>query len=323
MPDGAPILITGMTRSGTTWVASMLNASGGVVYVNEPLNPQHPPGRSPGLLRAEVQHRYQYICEENEAEFRPAYESLVRLRYHLAAELRRNHGPSDVGRALRHQAMFLRGRAAGRRLMVADPFAAFSSEWFQRRLGFEVVIMVRHPLAVAGSRKRLGWRFDIHELLHQPLLLRDWLIPLSTRWPEALAPVDGVVHQGAQLWRLIYDTAARQHERSPQLTMIRHEDLALDPVAGFSALYERLGLPFTSRARQMIERSTAPGNPTRLTSDDPHGVRLDSRASLGSWRERLTDDEVRCVESVAGPVMERLYPEGVDRIGGAAAPRGR
>jgi hypothetical protein len=30
----------------------MLEASGALVYVNEPLNPQYPPGRSPGVLRA-------------------------------------------------------------------------------------------------------------------------------------------------------------------------------------------------------------------------------------------------------------------------------
>ena len=321
MAEAPPILITGMTRSGTTWAASMLNASGRVVYVNEPLNPRHPPGRSPGLLRADVQHRYQYITDDNEADFRSAYGSMIGLRYHLAAELRRNHTPSDVGRALRHQAMFLRGRAAGRRLMIADPFAVFSAEWFERRLGFQVVIMVRHPLAVVGSRKRLGWRFDIRELLQQPLLLRDWLIPLSTRWPEALAPVDGVVHQGAQLWRLIYETALQQQRCSPRLLLIRHEDLAVDPVAAFSNLYERLGLPFTRSSRGVVERSTAPGNPTRLASNDPHAVRLDSRASLGSWRERLTDDEARYVETVAGPAMDRLYPEGVDGIGRAAPPR--
>jgi hypothetical protein len=35
-------------------VGKMLEASGALVYVNEPLNPQHPPGRSPGVLRADV-----------------------------------------------------------------------------------------------------------------------------------------------------------------------------------------------------------------------------------------------------------------------------
>jgi hypothetical protein len=45
---GGPILVTGMPRTATSWVGKMLEASGALVDVNEPLNPQHPPGRSPG-----------------------------------------------------------------------------------------------------------------------------------------------------------------------------------------------------------------------------------------------------------------------------------
>ena len=48
---------------------------------------------------------------------------LVRLRYHLAAELKRNHRPTDLARAAQYLARFARGRLGGRRLMIADPFA--------------------------------------------------------------------------------------------------------------------------------------------------------------------------------------------------------
>ena len=41
--ERSPILVTGLPRSGTSWVGKMLAASGELVYVNEPLNPQHPP----------------------------------------------------------------------------------------------------------------------------------------------------------------------------------------------------------------------------------------------------------------------------------------
>src|SRR5689334_10886014 len=73
MTSHAPILVTGMPRSGTTWIAHMLAAGGDLVYLNEPLNPQHPPGGFPGILNAEVQHRFQYICEDNEDQFLTAY----------------------------------------------------------------------------------------------------------------------------------------------------------------------------------------------------------------------------------------------------------
>ena len=91
---GVPLLVTGMPRTATSWVGKMLEASGALVYVNEPLNPQHPPGRSPGVLRADVEHAFQYISEENERVWLPAFRDTVRLRFHPLAEVRRNHAPT-------------------------------------------------------------------------------------------------------------------------------------------------------------------------------------------------------------------------------------
>ena len=59
--SSVPLLVTGLPRSGTSWTGKMLEASGQVVYVNEPLNPRRPPGRSPGVLNASVTHRFQKI----------------------------------------------------------------------------------------------------------------------------------------------------------------------------------------------------------------------------------------------------------------------
>ena len=66
-----PLLVTGLPRTGTSWVGKMLELSNAVVYVNEPLNPQHPPGHSPGVLDARVTHRFQYICADNEQDWLP------------------------------------------------------------------------------------------------------------------------------------------------------------------------------------------------------------------------------------------------------------
>ena len=83
-----------MPRTATSWVGKMLEASGALVYVNEPMNPQHPPGRSPGVLRAEVAHAFQYISEDNEREWLAAFRDTVRLRFHPLAELRRTTAPT-------------------------------------------------------------------------------------------------------------------------------------------------------------------------------------------------------------------------------------
>ena len=107
---GAPLLVTGMPRTATSWVGKMLEASGALVYVNEPLNPQHPPGRSPGVLRADVSHAFQYISEENERVWLPAFRDTVRLRFHPLAELLAQ--PALVRDRLDRPALRARRRAA-------------------------------------------------------------------------------------------------------------------------------------------------------------------------------------------------------------------
>lgn len=70
MKHGPPILVTGIHRSGTTWVGKMLAAGAHTAYVSEPLNINH----RPGVFRAAVEHLYTYITNENEAEYLPAFE---------------------------------------------------------------------------------------------------------------------------------------------------------------------------------------------------------------------------------------------------------
>ena len=79
-----PILVTGAHRSGTTWIGKMLAVDPCTAYISEPLNVWH----RPGVFRAPVNNWYQYICEENESEYLPAFYELLEFEYHLWKEIR-------------------------------------------------------------------------------------------------------------------------------------------------------------------------------------------------------------------------------------------
>src|SRR5690606_7459172 len=163
-PGRPPLLVTGLPRSGTSWAGKMLAAGGGLVYVNEPLNPQHPPGRSPGVLNATVTHRFQYICADNEEPWLAAFADTIALRYRFLAELRCNRSPYDLARMAKYGTAFTLGRLLRRRALFDDPFALFSAAWFCERLGCRAVVLIRDPVAFVGSWRRLGWRVDVREL---------------------------------------------------------------------------------------------------------------------------------------------------------------
>src|SRR5919109_2579473 len=241
-----PILVTGTHRSGTSWVGKMLAADSGTAYISEPLNVLH----RPGVFHVKVHRWYQYICEENEKDYLPGFQELLEFDYHLWDEIRSLRSRRDVLRMGRDFLIFYNGLMRGQRVLLKDPFAVFSTPWFAKRLHCKVVIAVRHPAAFVSSLKRLHWPFDFQDLLNQPLLMRDHLEPYRAEM-ESVRPED-VIGQAALLWKLIYRSVHTIRELHPDFLMVRHEDLSLDPIPGYRALYDALGLELTPRVEKTI-----------------------------------------------------------------------
>jgi hypothetical protein len=304
-----------MPRSGTSWVGKMLDASGQVVYINEPLNPRHPPGRSPGVLRAKVQHRFQYISAGNEDAFLEPFRETIGLRYHVLDELKQNRTPYDLARLVKYWSSFLRGRVRGRRPLLDDPYAVLSVEWFARRLGCQVVVVVRHPAAMASSRKRLGYLIDLDDLLQQQLLLDEWLDPFREEMEAMRAAGADVLGQSSLLWRLIHHVVAGVRERLEDVTVVRHEDLSLQPAEEFGRLYERLGLGFSPEARRAVIRSTtgAEGGASHSWTVSFRGISRsgfrarDSRALVKGWTKELQPAEIARVRELTADVAGKYY----------------
>ncbi len=284
------MLVTGLPRSGTSWTGKMLAAGGDLVYVNEPLNPRHPPGRSPGVLRAHVTHRFQYICDDNTADWLPAFRDTVALRYRFLAELAANRSAYSLARMARYGTTFTLGRLRGRRALLDDPFAVLSAGWFAARLGCKVIALTRDPVAFVASWQRLGWTVYFHELLEQPLLVRDHPELLRLR---ALVGSQDRIAKAAALWRATQSIL----ERTTGILLVSYEELACAPVAGFRRLYEYAGLTWSPAAERRITRAcTAPAasdggfawSGLSRTAFRP----MDSRRALDAAARGLTAAEV-------------------------------
>ena len=311
------MLVTGIPRAGTSWVGKMIEVSGGLVYVNEPMNPQHPPGGSPGVLRAPIRHRFQYITEENDDDLFPAFQDTVGLRYHVLDELAQNHSPADLLRLGKYWSSFVRGRLRRRRALLDDPFAVFSVVWFARTLGCQTVVVVRHPAAVVSSRKRLRHTIDFGHLLNQPFLVRDWLAPFHEEMEAMQTRPDDLVGQGSLLWRVIYYVVDESRKLVPSLHVVRHEDLSVAPTDEYRALFSTLALPFTERVEREIEAATHGGTDahSHSWSISRRGLSRtgfrprDSRAYVTRWRAELEEHEIARVRALTEGVASRYYDE--------------
>ena len=305
MTDSAltPILVTGTHRSGTSWVGKMLAADAGTAYISEPLNVLH----RPGVFHRKIDHWYQYICEENENDYLPAFRELLEFDYNLWDEIRSLRSRRDVLRMGRDFYIFYNALTRGQRALWKDPFAVFSTPWFAKRLDCKVVITVRHPAAFASSLKRLNWPFDFQNLLTQPLLMRDHLDPYRKEM-QSVKP-DDVIGQAALLWKLIYNAVHAARSLHPDFLIVRHEDLSRDPIPGYRALYAALGLEYAPRVEKIILNSSSSENPQELSRRKVHAVKLDSRANLDNWKKRLTTDEIERVRTITEGISTLYYSD--------------
>lgn len=298
-----PILVTGAHRSGTTWVGRMLAANPRTAYISEPLNRSH----RPGVLRAHVPYWYTYIHEENEAGYLHAFQELLGFRYHLLDEIRSLRSGRDLLRMGRDLGIFARGRALGQLPLLKDPFAVFSLPWFAGRLGCRVVVTVRHPAGFASSLKRLAWPFDFQDLLAQEGLMRDWLGPYRADM-QAIGAED-VIGQAGLLWTMVYRAVHSLRQRIPSILIVRHEDLARDPLGGYRELYEALELPWSEKVRERIATSSSAENPSEVSRRNVHSVRLDSRANVDIWKKRLAPAEIERLRRATEEVTQLFYPD--------------
>jgi hypothetical protein len=143
---GPPILVTGVPRSGTTWLARLLAGSPHASMPGrEPMNPRGRQFALGGALDAWVRRE----------TFAP----------HEAAVLRRCY----AGREPRTWSRFgIRQWAAalpGTRVVVKDPFALLSIAAVHRTADALPVLLYRHPGAVLASYRRMGWVADVDEMV--------------------------------------------------------------------------------------------------------------------------------------------------------------
>ncbi len=258
-----PILVTGLPRSGSSWVGQALSQAPGVRYRYESLNPDWVPA-----LRGHMGHfRYQRPGTVGGERLQAAAERALSGRQ-SARQLLRSVYRGYAGAALRP-----RGR-----LVLKDPTACLLAAWLQTREPLCVAILVRHPCGFAASVQTLEWPLRLQRLLEQKRLVDDhlepWLPLLRRCLGDPWAALGG-------LWAAVHHVLRRQ--AGAHWLTLSYEAFCLHPEAAFRNMSRDLGLTLTPPSARQGHRN------------DPGSTRKDSRRMATAWRERMSDEQVAAV----------------------------
>jgi hypothetical protein len=285
----ATVLLCGSGRSGTTWLVGVANYDNHYRLMMEPFFRAHVPAVA-------AFRRRQYLRPSNTD---PAY--LVPATSIFSGAIR--DGFIDQ----------LNRRVICSTRIVKDVRCTLMLGWLRARFPrMPIVLVLRHPCAVAYSRAKLGWDDIREDYLGQPELMTDYLAPFAKAIRAAKSDFERHVFD----WCVENYVPFRQFAQGG-LHLAFYENFCVDPAQELDRLFAFFGRPYNARIFSMLTRSTA----SAFTAGRARSSAVISEESLTeSWRGQLSRVQIdRAYEIVASFGLERIYGRAWPDMPGAIA----
>jgi len=219
------ILITGSTRSGTTYVGQVLAENNDLIYLWEPFQVGLKERNPAGVF----DYWFEYLEEDSPKEkivldYLQRYanlnkQDLLRLRTRNLGRL-----SFELKNIIKKIQFNFREKY---RFILKDPIAFYSAEWlYQQFENLKVIVMIRNPVSIIESYKRLNWDIGFIEMKRQEKLLRQLPIECVSLINEYSNSRVDIVDKGILFWKIIYKKAYDYQEKyRNQWLFIKLEDL--------------------------------------------------------------------------------------------------
>jgi hypothetical protein len=326
-PPPAPLqdqmlIVMGLPRSGTTWLAKIFDSHPETFYSHEPDTRRF--HDVPLLLPREGADIYREAMIREVRAFRSLRSLRVVAKLPLFAK-RYQLLPSVRARTVALATLKIASRVAGSetvpRLISGSPDDA--SLWVWKSIessgrlgalirafpGARVVFIVRHPCGVAASllRGEASAKFSagpasadhgFFELLSATEEARSRGLTF-----EAFRTMSSI-ERIAWRWALLNEKAMAEAVGSEQCRLLRYEDLCTKPAAVARDLFAFAGLQWNNQTEEFISASTSHGR------SDYYSVFKNPQDSAFRWRKELPAEIARTILSTVGDTPPgRLYDE--------------
>ncbi|MFK8102564.1 MAG: sulfotransferase domain-containing protein [Saprospiraceae bacterium] len=233
------VLLAGSARSGTTWLAELINYRAAFRYIFEPFN------RDEVKLCQHFAERQHLLASSVQAEFQ------VPLAQIMSGQFRNPW--TD----------FYNTNSDNSRRLIKTVRANFMLPYFGTHFAeIPIVFLLRHPFAVAHSRMKLGWSAPLEALWEQENLRTTYLQPYDDLLKTKLT----VFERQVLFWCLENKFALSGLTTHPRHKIIFYENFILEPRENIQDLFNFLALEyFTSIEKKLAHPSQSVQ--TRKTSE--------------------------------------------------------
>lgn len=269
------VFVAGTGRSGTTWLEDIVNFAHDHRILFEPFHSKEVP------LLSHWNYRQYLRPEQYDARYLvPARKILSgRVRNQWVDQLNTKHLVS--------------------RRLVKDIRANLILHWIHAHFPeVPIVLLLRHPCAVASSKLALGWKTHLSDFTCQPDLVEDHLLP----YLDVIESAHDDFERHIVLWCVENLVPLRQFSAG-EIHVCFYEHLCTQP--------EREARALTTYLRREFRPSMLDGlgRPSALSKQ--HSAIVNGGNVLDAWCKRITPSQVeRAIELLEAFGMDRLYGEG-------------
>ena len=292
------VIVSGLPRSGTSWVGRVLSFAPDVTYLREPDNGDHVAG-------ARDCPPYLYLpAGADDAGYRRHLTAVLDGRVRTPFTMDEDPGPW-LGRLPPGRAHRLGGtvpslyRMRGQ-LVVKLVRSNLTVEWLAEQWPqAQQVVVMRHPCGQFASWRRQGWDPQPARLLADERLVRDHLGPVG----DVIAQASTFWERAGALWGALWTVLHHQVQAHPDWHLVQHEGLCEAPADRFHRLYERVGLSWTGHVDAAVRELDAP----QVGND--FSLRRSARTEADKWRRQLEPREIAECRRVTEAFDLPYYPD--------------
>ena len=302
-------IISGLHRSGTTYLGKIIDQDPDINVIREPFNPDW------GVTN--VSQWYPHL-EFNGVEEKPETKELFEDIYQFRREWtkkppRKLKIPSHLLKlavggkeGLNYSGLKIRKYLNSLPSTVCwkDPFVTFSIDYLTKTYDAKAICLVRHPGAFWHSNARLNWSFDISRISSQTTLVEQYVNDiLQQYWDSATSET---VVSLAILWKLMARVIKKWSDTNESILVVRHEDLCLKPLETAATICEHLEIEFTDVMEQYIQKTTQ-NSKVEASENIAHDFKRNSKAVANSWRNKISRPDVYKLQNIIGDDFNTFY----------------
>lgn len=258
------VFLAGIGRSGTTWVSEIINYDGDYRYIFEPFHPHRV-----GAVQDFAYHQYLRPSNRDPRFLRPA-------RVILSGRIR-NRWTDAYNRKI-----------FSKKRLIKDIRANLMLKWLHDNFPeIPIVLMFRHPCAVANSWIKLGWereslgtRTNIETCLCQKELVEDFLTP----YMDHLGHAGDSFERNVFFWCIQNYVPLKQFNHG-EIHLVFYENFCVKPRDEISRLFRFLNIPVEEKVYANLSR---PSYLSSRTSAIRTGENL-----IEGWRKQVSPGQIQ------------------------------